>query len=226
MSSVCWVPGADRADGDFPLDNLPWGVAERPDRPGTPRIVVAIGDCALDMAECAGYGMLAGLDARVVDAVRRPELNAFMALGPAGWKAARAAARALLTDGPGSLRDHARRDDVLLQRNALRMCMPAQVGDYTDFYASVHHATNVGSMFRPTNPLMPNWKHLPVGYHGRASSLVVSGAPVVRPHGQTSATDEGPPAFGPSRLLDYELEMGFFYGGEGNRMGERIPIDR
>ncbi|MBV5332537.1 fumarylacetoacetate hydrolase family protein, partial [bacterium] len=96
---------------------------------------------------------------------------------------------------------------------------PAAIGDYTDFYASEFHATNVGSMFRPNQPLMPNWKYLPVGYHGRASSIVVDGTPVVRPHGQTSATDEGPPTFGPSKLLDHELEMGFFFGGAGNAMG-------
>jgi fumarylacetoacetase len=96
--------------------------------------------------------------------------------------------------------------------------LPFAIGDYTDFYASLHHATNVGSMFRPTNPLLPNWKHVPIGYHGRASSIVVSGTPVVRPCGQTVSNDDGPPSFGPSRLLDYELEVGFFVG-EGNELG-------
>lgn len=226
MTTTCWVPGADRADGDFPIQNLPWGVAVRPDRPGLPRVVTAIGDMALDLAECAGYGMLEGLDAATVDALRRPTLNAFMALGQASWTAARRTAAALLTDGPRSLREHPRRDDVLLPRTRLRMLLPADIGDYTDFYASLHHATNVGSMFRPNNPLMPNWKHLPVGYHGRASSIVVDGYPVVRPHGQTSATDEGPPAFGPIKLMDYELEMGVFIGGHANDIGQRIPIGR
>ncbi|MBL9140657.1 MAG: fumarylacetoacetase [Phycisphaerae bacterium] len=225
MSKQCWVPGADRADGDFPIDNLPWGVGERTDRPGVPRIVTAIGEHALDLAECAGYGLLEGVAPRIVDALRRPTLNAFMALSASEWRATRSAVTELLTNGTRSLRDHARRDDVLLPMSRLRMGMPACVGDYTDFYASVHHASNVGTMFRPTgNALLPNWKHLPVGYHGRASSLVVSGAPVVRPCGQTSATDDGPPAFGPSKLLDYELEMGFFFGGAGNALGERVPI--
>jgi fumarylacetoacetase len=224
---VCWVPGADRADGDFPISNLPWGVAERPDRPGVPHIFAAIGDHALDMTECAGYGLLEGAPASVVDALRRPTLNAFMALGQAGWRAARAVATELLTVGQRGIRDHARRDDVLVPRSRLRMCMPASVGDYTDFYASVHHASNVGAMFRPGGAaLLPNWKHLPVGYHGRASSLVVDGTPVTRPHGQTSATDDGPPTFGPCKLLDYELEMGFFVGGPGNAMGERIAISK
>jgi fumarylacetoacetase len=101
--------------------------------------------------------------------------------------------------------------------------LPFAIGDYTDFYASLHHATNVGSMFRPTNPLLPNWKHVPIGYHGRASSIVPSGTPIVRPHGQTVANDEGPPGFGPSRLMDYELEVGFFVG-EGNELGSTIPV--
>ncbi|MFO0963232.1 MAG: fumarylacetoacetase [Phycisphaerales bacterium] len=219
-----WVPGADRADGDFPLANLPWGVAERPDRPGQPRIVVAIGDCALDCMEAAGYGMFDGLPAGVVAALRTPTLNALMALGPAAWTAARAHLQGLLGEGPRSIATHARRDAVLLPRAALSMRVPAEIGDYTDFYASEFHATNVGSMFRPNQPLMPNWKHLPVGYHGRASSIVVDGTPVRRPMGQSSATDEGPPTFGACKLLDYELEMGVFYGGAPNALGTRIPV--
>jgi fumarylacetoacetase len=100
---------------------------------------------------------------------------------------------------------------------------PFVVGDYTDFYASLHHATNVGSMFRPTNPLLPNWKHVPIGYHGRASSIIPSGRPVIRPSGQTVASDDGPPSFGPCKLLDYELEVGF-YVGVGNELGETVPV--
>lgn len=225
-TASCWVPGADRADGDFPIENLPWGVAERPDRPGEPRILVAIGDFALDMAEAAGFGMLDGLPARIVSALRTPSLNALMSLPRADWSEARAFARSLLSEGPRSIGKHPRRDAVLLPRGDLRMRVPAEIGDYTDFYASEHHATNVGSMFRPNQPLMPNWKHLPVGYHGRASSIVVDGTPVRRPHGQTVANDDGPPAFGPSKLLDHELEMGVFLGGAGNALGSRIPVDR
>ena len=223
-STASWVPGAMRADGDFPLANLPWGVGERADRPGEPRIFVAIGDCALDMAEAAGFGMLEGLEPRIVAALRQTSLNAFMALGGADWHTARAFVAGLLGDGPRSIEKHARRAEVLLERSALRMRVPAEIGDYTDFYASEFHATNVGSMFRPNQPLMPNWKHLPVGYHGRASSIVVDGTPVRRPHGQTSATDDGPPSFGPSKLLDHELEMGVFFGGQGNALGSRIPV--
>jgi fumarylacetoacetase len=158
--------------------------------------------------------------------MRQPTLNAFMALGASDWAAARAFVAGLLSSGPRSIERHARRDAVLVDRGSLRMRLPAEIGDYTDFYASEHHATNVGSMFRPNQPLMPNWKHLPVGYHGRASSIVVDGTPVRRPHGQTSATDDGPPSFGPSRLLDHELEMGVFFGGQGNELGTRIPVSR
>ncbi len=224
MTAHCWVPGADRADGDFPIHNLPWGVAERPDRLGVPHIMVAIGDMALDATEAAGFGMLQGLTADTLDALRHSTLNAFMTLGQDRWRAARAHIGGLLTDSPTSIRQHARRDAVLVPRTTLRMLVPATIGDYTDFYASLHHATNVGSMFRPTNPLLPNWKHLPIGYHGRASSFVVDGTMVRRPCGQTSATDDGPPAFGPVKLLDYELEMGVFFGGTPNAIGERIPI--
>jgi fumarylacetoacetase len=226
MSVDCWVPGADRANGDFPIQNLPWGVAERHDRPGVPHIVVAIGDMAFDANEAAGFGLLEGLPASTIDALRRPTLNAFMEQGANAWRAAREHVQALLTGSARSMREHPHRDRVLVPRTSLRMLLPADIGDYTDFYASLHHATNVGSMFRPDNPLLPNWKHLPVGYHGRASSIVVEGTPVRRPHGQTSATDNGPPAFGPVKLLDYELEMGVFYGGESNAIGERIPIMR
>ena len=225
-SSASWVPGATRADGDFPLANLPWGVGERADRPGEPRIFVAIGDCALDMAEAAGFGMLEGLEPRIVAALRQASLNAFMALGGADWHTARAFVAGLVSDGTRSIEKHARRAEVLLERASLRMRVPAEIGDYTDFYASEFHATNVGSMFRPNQPLMPNWKHLPVGYHGRSSTIVVEGTPVRRPHGQTVSSDDGPPSFGPSKLLDHELEMGVFLGGAANALGERIPVER
>lgn len=224
--ATSWVPGAGRADGDFPIENLPWGIAERPDRPGEPRAMVAIGDAALDVAEAAGFGMLEALPPRVLAALRMPTLNAFMGLGEGDWRTAREHVRGLLTAGDRrSIEGHARRDVVLVPRDSLAMRVPAEIGDYTDFYASEHHATNVGSMFRPNQPLMPNWKHLPVGYHGRASSIVVDGTPVRRPCGQTVQSDDGPPSFGPSRLLDHELEMGFFFGGAGNPMGTRIRVD-
>jgi fumarylacetoacetase len=153
-----------------------------------------------------------------------PTLNALMGLGRADWSAARAHVASLVSEGGRSIGRHARRDAVLLDRASLAMRLPADIGDYTDFYASEHHATNVGSMFRPNQPLMPNWKHLPVGYHGRSSTIVVDGTPVRRPHGQTVTSDDGPPSFGPSKLLDHELEMGVFLGGAANALGERIPV--
>lgn len=225
-SESSWVPGAANEAGDFPLANLPFGVGVRPDRADEPRIFVAIGDCALDLAECAGFGMLDGISPRIQAALRMSTLNQLMALDPSDWSALRLQLQRLLGNSSQSIREHARRDAVLVARRLLRMDLPASIGDYTDFYASEFHATNVGSMFRPNQPLMPNWKHLPVGYHGRSSSIVASPTLVRRPFGQTSATDDGPPSFGPSKLLDHELEMGFFFGGKGNSMGTRIPVSQ
>lgn len=220
-----WVPGA-ASNSDFSLANLPWGVFERPDRPGEPRIGVAIGDHAIDLHEALASNLLPAIDASVRSVLREQSLNGFMALGHAAWSGARAAVHALLVEGgDATLREHARREILLPRRDALAMQMPATIGDYTDFYASEAHATNVGSMFRPQNPLLPNWKHLPIGYHGRASSITIDGTPVRRPMGQTVTTDDGPPTFGPSKLLDYELEMGIFVG-PGNDLGSRIDIDR
>ena len=134
------------------------------------------------------------------EAFARADMNAFLALGRPAWSQARRWLQRLLSADEPALRDRADRDRFVVPQDQLRMALPAQVGDYTDFYASIHHATNVGSMFRPDNPLLPNWRHLPVGYHGRASTLVPSGTAVRRPHGQTSATDNGPPAFGPCQI--------------------------
>ena len=116
-------------------------------------------------------------------------------------------------------------DRILLPQSDAEMLLPASIGDYTDFYASVYHATNVGSMFRPDNPLLPNYKYVPIGYHGRASSIVISGTPVIRPRGQSKGPDAPAPEFGPSRSLDYEMELGLFVA-EGNRLGEAVAIDK
>jgi len=217
--------GAERAaTDDFGPANLPWGVFERHDRPGERRIGVAIGDHALDLHEALGSALDAStgasIDASLRSALREESLNSFMSLGPEAWRQARRWVQSIVAM-PGRSHD----DRLLPRRDALRMLVPIDIGDYTDFYASEAHATNVGSMFRPQNPLMPNWKHLPVGYHGRASSIVIDGTPVRRPMGQTVTADEGPPSFGTSKLLDYELEMGIVVG-VGNVLGTRIPIDR
>ncbi len=204
---------------DFPIHNLPYGVF-RPSAGTQPRIGVAIGSEVLDLSVLADRGLLAGT------AFREPTLNAFMALGRPAWREARQSLTRLLRHDEPTLRDDSGlRDAAFHSMASVEMLLPAAIGDYTDFYSSREHATNVGTMFRgPDNALQENWLHLPVGYHGRSSSVVVSGTDVRRPKGQTKADDADSPSFGPSRLMDFELEMGFFVG-PGNALGEPIPID-
>ncbi len=206
-----WVESANRPDSDFPIQNLPFGVF-RPGQ-GSPRVGVAIGESILDAGECVRLGYLGGTAA---EALQDRSLNAFLRLGPEHWSdVRRQLSRLLRSDSKDRLAN------VLHDASSCEMLLPAEIGDYTDFYCSVFHATNVGSMFRPDNPLMPNYKYLPVGYHGRASSIVVSGTPVRRPSGQLESN--GAVTFEPSRLLDYELEVGFFVG-PGNQLGEPVSI--
>lgn len=190
---------------DFPIENLPYGVFQRND---TPHIGVAFEDHILDLYACVRAGLIDE------PSLLEPRLNAFMARGRVVASDVRARITELLTRGSA--------DEHLVPRSGAQMLLPMNVGDYTDFYASVHHATNVGSMFRPDNPLLSNYKWLPVGYHGRASSIVVSGTPVRRPNGQTRDGETAPPAFGPSKRLDYEMELGMVIG-RGNALGEPIP---
>jgi len=210
---------------DFPIQNLPYGVF-RPAGGGAPRSGVAIGEHVLDLSVLEGAGLLTvtGADGPVF---HRGSLNAFMALGRPAWKEVRARVHRLLREDEATLRDDdAVRDRALVRASEVEMVLPAEIGDYTDFYSSREHATNVGTMFRgKENALMPNWLHLPVAYHGRASSVIPSGVPVHRPQGQTKADDADVPSFGPSRLVDFELEMGFFVG-PGTALGEPVPIDR
>ncbi|HSR49440.1 MAG TPA: fumarylacetoacetase, partial [Acidobacteriota bacterium] len=217
-----WVDSANNPSGDFPIQNLPLGVFRRQAADEAPRVGAAIGDQIFDITAAAQADLFQDSAAAAVQACRFSSLNALMSLGRPQWKALRSELSRLLRDG-GPAAAHASR--VLVPQEAAEMGLPANSGDYTDFYASVHHATNVGSMFRPDNPLLPNYKHIPVGYHGRASSLVASGTPVKRPQGQTKADDAEAPVYGPSKLLDYELEVGF-YVGPGNDLGAPIPIDR
>ncbi len=214
-----WLASANARDTDFPLQNLPLGVVEAD---GGRRLGAAIGDAVLDLAAAADEGLLDGLDAATLDALRQPSLNALMGLGPA----VRHRLRHRLFDAlrAGAPREHETRRH-LRPVSACRMALPAAVGDYTDFYASIDHATNVGRMMRPDQPLMPNYPWVPIGYHGRASSLLVSGTPVRRPSGQSRAPEAESPAYGPSRRLDYELELGL-YVGQGNALGEPVPIGR
>ncbi len=206
-SARSWVESAQRPGTDFPIQNLPFGVFRRRGGPETPRIGVAIGDEVLDLAAMVGQGLLDGLDPDLRTAAAGRTLNPLMALGRDAATALRYALFELLTDaGPG------RRlaAPALMPMEGIELLRPVDVGDYTDFYASIFHATNVGSMFRPDNPLLPNYKYLPIGYHGRASSIVVSGTPVRRPMGQTKGDQDVAPSFGPSRALDYECEVGAF----------------
>jgi fumarylacetoacetase len=223
--AVSWVASAVDPDSDFPIQNLPYGVFARRGSGEAPRVGVAIGDLILDVGACAAAGLIPGAAAGPAHACARPSLNALMARGRPDWTALRHAVFALLdADAPGAEETQDRVAPFLVPRAEAELFLPAEVGDYTDFYASVHHATNVGRMMRPDHPLLPNYKHVPIGYHGRASSLVVSGTPVRRPRGQTMPEGAEAPAFGPTRRLDYELEVGVFIG-PGNGLGEPVPID-
>jgi fumarylacetoacetase len=212
-----WVDSANAPGVEFPVQNLPFGAFRA--GVGPVHLAVAIGDRVLDLAATADEGWLAGLDDRVISACRAPVLNDLMALGRPAWSALRARLSALLgADSPSPRPEHAVRAMADVD-----LVLPVTIGDYSDFYASVHHATNVGSMFRPDNPLLPNYQWVPIGYHGRASSIVPSGTPVRRPQGQLKEESAAAPVFGPSRRLDYECEVGCFIG-PGNPLGTPIPI--
>jgi len=218
-STRSWVDSANDPGTDFPIQNLPYGVFRRRGTSEPPRIGVAIGSQILDLAACSAAGLLAGANDAVVLACQEPALNGLMALGPAAASALRRILHATLAQGS------TRQSDLtpkLLPISEAELFVPAHIGGYTDFYASIHHATNVGRLFRPENPLLPNYKHVPIAYHGRASSIVISGTKVVRPSGQ-QRSGENPPVFGPSRRLDFELEAGLFIGA-GNALGAPIPI--
>jgi fumarylacetoacetase len=217
-----WVESANDPATDFPVQNLPLGVF-RYRGEGPARIGCAIGEQVLDLAACAERGLLRGMPSDVEAACHGTALNGLMALDARVRGTLRHRLSHLLRAEGGFVTARAEAPNVLVPRADAEMQLPAAVGDYTDFYASVFHATNVGKMLRPDNPLLPNYKWVPIGYHGRASSLVVSGTPVARPSGQTEPSDGGTPGFGPSRNLDYELEVGAFLG-PGNAQGEPIPL--
>jgi fumarylacetoacetase len=215
-----WVASAQSPNTDFPIQNLPLGVFEADDR--SPRPGIAIGDQILDLVVAAEQGLVDDtLAATIQECARDGSLNALLAGGRESLHSIRSAASTLLRTGAFAEKQ---RDDLLVTMDAAELFVPARVGDYTDFYASIFHATNVGSMFRPDNPLLPNYKWIPIGYHGRASSLVRTGTPVRRPHGQTrDDAANTPPTFAPTRRLDYELEVGAFICGE-NSLGDRVAM--
>ncbi len=216
-----WVASAGKPDTDFPIQNLPLGVFRRKGAPETGSIGVAIGGDILDLGRASAADELGPLDPAILAALSDPPLNRLMALGrPAARQLRRAVHAALRADSP----DQQRLAAYLVPMDGAEMLLPCAIGDYTDFYASIHHATNVGSMFRPEQPLMPNYKWVPVGYHGRASSIVPSGAAVRRPVGQLKDDQAPAPVRAPTRALDYECEVGAWVGS-GNALGESIPID-
>jgi fumarylacetoacetase len=215
-----WVESAQATDADFPVQNLPLGVfTVRGD--SRPRIGVAIGDRVLDLRACHDAGLFEVSLAEVGAACASTSLNALMALGKSARVELRRAVSGWLRH-PSEYRS--RVEPQLRSTQDITLQLPAAIGDYTDFYASIFHATNVGSMLRPDEPLLPNYKHVPIGYHGRASSIVVSGTPVKRPRGQTKPDTAMLPVVGPSGRLDYELEVAAFIG-PGNALGSPIPIE-
>jgi fumarylacetoacetase len=221
-----WVESANIAGSDFPIQNLPFGVFRRREEGAEAGVGIAIGNHILDVAGVRSEKLLAEEGVRLAaNACASDSLNSLMTLGAGPRRALRRRLYAILSqDAPASDRQAASRH--LVAQSDVDLLLPAIIGDYTDFYASIFHATNVGKLFRPDNPLLPNYKYIPIGYHGRASSLVPSGTPVRRPSGQTRDSDLTPsdaPKFGPTKALDYELELGFFVSA-GNRLGEAIPI--
>ena len=220
-SLTSWVLSANSPETDFPIQNLPFASFRRAGSDEVFRGGVAIGDQVLDLAAVNSKGSFEGLAAQALEACTDSTLNRFMAQGVHCWSALRLAlSRALRTGSEAE----SILSQCLIPRDSVEYALPCTIGDYTDFYSSIYHATSVGSLFRPDNPLLPNYKWVPIGYHGRASSIEVSGQAFVRPQGQTKAPDADSPSLDPSRRLDYELELGIFLG-TGNALGETISIE-
>lgn len=216
-----WVESANQKDTDFPIQNLPFGVFRRQNSGESSRIGVAIGDRIVDLFLCYQAGLLEKLPKKLQEACMATNLNSLMAMGTEASLALRHCLSELLRYDP---QQPPLEDKILVPMSEAELLLPAQIGDYTDFYASIFHATNVGKLFRPDNPLLPNYKHLPIAYHGRTSSIIPSGTSIKRPKGQRKRPDEANPSFEASKLLDYEMEVGFFVGN-GNQLGEPIAID-
>jgi fumarylacetoacetase len=215
-----WVASANTASTDFPIQNLPFAVFRRRGSSEAWRGGVAIGDQIVDMAAVAAAGVLDGEAAMAAQAAAQDKLNALMALGPSAWSALRLALSRALREGAA---EQPQLQACLVPQAAAEYDVPARIGDYTDFYTSVHHATNIGRLFRPDNPLLPNYKWVPIGYHGRASSIGISGQSFRRPLGQTMPPGATQPVLGPCKRLDIELELGIFIG-PGNAQGEPVPM--
>ena len=219
-----WVESANQPDTDFPIQNLPFGVFRRSGSHRIEMVGVAIGDQILDLYAAVSADLFDGPAKAAAKACCDSSLNVLMMLGHQCWSALRQRLSELLRENNTEIEgNHVLVKRLLVPMAEAELFVPAQIGDYTDFYASIFHATNIGRMFRPDNPLLPNYKYVPIAYHGRASTVVVSGTEVKRPRGQLKEESEERPSFGPSKLLDYELEVGFFVG-PGNKLGETIRM--
>ncbi|KAG7591377.1 Fumarylacetoacetase-like C-terminal [Arabidopsis thaliana x Arabidopsis arenosa] len=213
------------SDSHFPIQNLPYGVF-KPESNSTPRPAVAIGDLVLDLSAISEAGLFDGPILKDADCFLQPNLNKFLAMGRPAWKEARSTLQRILSSNEPILRDN----DVLRRKSfyemtKVEMIVPMVIGDYTDFFASMHHAKNCGLMFRgPENAINPNWFRLPIAYHGRASSIVISGTDIIRPRGQGHPQGNSEPYFGPSKKLDFELEMAAVVG-PGNDLGKPIDVN-
>jgi fumarylacetoacetase len=220
---LSWVETANDGACDFPIQNLPFCVFRRAGTGDTGRIGVGIGNCILDLSRAAADGLLADAN-EAAERCRSSTLNALMELGPVGWRRLRGAISALLS--VNVVADRRRRaESMILPIADAEFLLPANIGDFTDFFTSIFHATNVGTLFRPETPLLPNYKWVPVAYHGRTSSICLSGHRFARPKGQIKLPDAPAPAYAPCRRLDFEAELGFFVG-PGNRFGDPIAIQQ
>ena len=221
INLTSWVESANVANCDFPIQNLPFAEFRRKGTNEVFRGGVAIGDQVIDLAKLNELNVFTGDAKTALDAASESTLNTFMGLGQQYWSALRLALSKALREGADCQKDIA---SVLISQADIEFSLPCRIGDYTDFYTSIYHATAVGSLFRPDNPLLPNYKWVPIGYHGRSSSIDVSGQTFHRPKGQTKAPDADVPSFGPCKRLDYELELGI-YLGKGNALGDAIAIE-
>ncbi|HIF89901.1 MAG TPA: fumarylacetoacetase [Candidatus Thioglobus sp.] len=220
LNRQSWVGSANDHE-HFPIQNLPFAVFKRKESKETFRVGVAIGDEIVDLVKLERCKLFNTSIQKSLKVCAQNSLNKFMSMGVDAWSKLRLVLSDGLTKGSPLEKTIS---SCLIPQSAAEYKLPAQIGDYTDFYTSIHHATNIGKLFRPDNPLLPNYQWLPIGYHGRSSSIDVSGQTFARPTGQTKAPDAAEPSFGPAKRLDYELEVGIFVG-KGNEIGERISID-
>lgn len=217
-----WLTSANVENSDFPIQNLPFAIFKRENANESFRGGVAIGDRVIDLAALSAKNLFDGVVGAALTACSQTTLNEYMAMPASTWSALRSALSQALSSGSSLQSDI---ESCLIAQSDVVFDLPCRIGDYTDFYTSVYHATTVGKFFRPDNPLLPNYKWVPIGYHGRSSSIGVSGQAFHRPKGQTKAPDADAPSVGPCKRLDYEMEVGIYIGG-GNEMGESIAIDQ